>query len=62
MFNLYESQMERSIEVQLHADTISDKVKRFISNTGVSAEEAGIVAIIGVVISACVYASATFPF
>lgn len=62
MFNLYESQMERSIEVQLHADTISDKVKRFIANTGVSAEEAGITAIIGVVISACVYVSATFPF
>ena len=62
MFKSYESQMEHSIEVQLHGDTISDKVKRFIANTEVSAEEAGITAIVGVVISACVYASATFLF
>jgi hypothetical protein len=61
MFNQYESQMMKSIDVQLHADTVSDKVKRFIANTEVSAEEAKITAIIGVVITALVYAASTYP-
>ena len=61
MFNQYESEMMKSIDVQLHADTVSDKVKRLIVNTGVSAEEARITTIVGVVISALVYAASTFP-
>lgn len=61
MFNRYESQMMKSIDVQLHADTVSDKVNRLVANTGVSAEEVKITAIVGVVISALVYIASTFP-
>lgn len=61
MFNQYESQMMKSIDVQLHADTVSDKVKRLIANTGVSAEEAKVMTVVGVVVSTLIYIASTYP-
>ena len=61
MFNQYESQMMKSINVQLHADTVSDKVKRLIATSGVSAEDAKIMTVVGVVTTALIYIASTFP-
>ena len=61
MFNRYENQMMKSIDVQLNADTISDKVKRLIATSGVSAEEAKIMTVVGVATTALIYIASTFP-